>query len=46
LKKLADLKKLRCLDLTYTHGYTDAALAALMQALPDLQTVRRSYEPR
>jgi len=46
LKKLADLKKLRCLDLTYTHGYTDVALAALMQALPDLHTVRRSYEPR
>lgn len=45
LKKLADLKKLRRLDLTDSHGYTDGGLWALMQALPNLQEVRRSYRP-
>jgi hypothetical protein len=45
LKKLADLKKLRRLDLTGCDGYTDNGLRALMQALPNLQEVKRSYLP-
>jgi Leucine-rich repeat (LRR) protein len=45
LKNLASLKKLRRLDLGGTFGFTDGGLASLMNALPDLQVVRRSYKP-
>jgi hypothetical protein len=43
LKSLADLKKLRRLDLGTTSGYSDDALASLMRALPNLQILKRTY---
>jgi Leucine-rich repeat (LRR) protein len=45
LKSLAGLKKLRRLRLAYSAGYTDDGLASLMKALPDLQVLKRTYEP-
>jgi hypothetical protein len=44
LKNMESLKKLRVLDLTDCHGYTDAGLARLMDSLPNLQTLRISYQ--
>jgi Leucine-rich repeat (LRR) protein len=43
LKSLAGLKKLRRLDLMGSYGYTDEGLSALMQSLPRLDVVKRSY---
>lgn len=40
LRQLADLKKLRSLDLTYCKGFTDEALASLMDELPCLTTLK------
>jgi len=44
LQQLADLKALRRLDLTGCHGFTDEGLAALMEALPNLEEVVRSHK--
>jgi hypothetical protein len=43
LPRLRAFRALRRLDLIRVDGYTDAALAALMDALPDLHVVRRRY---
>lgn len=43
LLKLTRLKNLRRLDLDRNHGYTDQGLVALIQALPDLQTVKCGF---
>jgi Leucine-rich repeat (LRR) protein len=45
LSNLAQLKKLRRLDLSGCQGYTDEGLAALVKSLPELKEVRWSYRP-
>jgi hypothetical protein len=45
LGALASMKRLRCLDLADCSGYSDAALGKLMEDLPELKEVKRSYEP-
>lgn len=45
LKQLAELKKLRRLNLQHNSGYTDQGLAALMMALPQLDSVKFAYYP-
>ena len=45
IKSLANLKKLRRLDLSAIDGYSDDALASLMNALPNLKEVKRTYRP-
>ncbi len=44
LGNLANLKKLRSLDLRWCDGFTDDGLASLMSSLPGLQVVKRTYE--
>ena len=39
LMRLVGLKELQILDLSGSHGYTDAALAALVKALPALREI-------
>jgi hypothetical protein len=46
LKRLASLKKLRHLDLGDIEGYSDDALARLMDAIPSLEVVERTYKAR
>jgi len=45
LKNLAALKKLRRLDLSGSQGFTDAGLAELVKALPELKTLVWSCSP-
>jgi len=46
LLKLASLKNLRSLDITGCSGYTDQGLAALMQKLPQLNSVKITLAPQ
>jgi hypothetical protein len=45
LQKLSELKSLRRLDLSNCRGFTDRGLGSLMNALPNLEMVKISYEP-
>ena len=49
LKNLAGLKKLKQLDLSRCHGFSDVGLAELVKSLPELKTVvwawRREQKP-
>ena len=45
LKHLTALRSLRVLDLSGCSGFNDEALGSLMDALPELKTVRRARRP-